>query len=144
MKHPFKFVDTVSVGIIALLAASACGAPPTGSPPATEESKTLRIATDGEPGRPAAAQIEEFARRVKETSGGKVLIEPVWKAVGEDKDDWDQAVARGVIAGDFDMGLIPDRAWDTEGASSFAALHAPFLVTSNSLMAKVADPAIAD
>jgi TRAP-type C4-dicarboxylate transport system substrate-binding protein len=109
-----------------------------------EQTKTLRIATDDEPGRPAAAQIEEFARQVKETSGGKVLIEPVWKAVGEDKDDWDQAVARGVMAGDFDMGLIPARAWDTEGVSSFAALHAPFLVTSNAMLAKVTDPALAD
>ncbi|MDQ1058499.1 TRAP-type C4-dicarboxylate transport system substrate-binding protein [Arthrobacter globiformis] len=143
MKQRFKFIGTVAAGLIGILAASGCSAP-TASPPATEQTKTLRIATDDEPGRPAAAQIEEFSRQVKELSGGRVLIEPVWKAVGEDKDDWDQAVARGVIAGDFDMGLIPARAWDTEGVSSFAALHAPFLVTSNALMAKVAEPAIAD
>ncbi|MDQ0863719.1 TRAP-type C4-dicarboxylate transport system substrate-binding protein [Arthrobacter globiformis] len=64
--------------------------------------------------------------------------------MGEDKDDWDQAVARGVVAGDFDMGLVPARAWDTEGVDSFAALHAPFLVTSKTLLSKVAEPAIAD
>ena len=143
MKQRFKFIGTVALGLIGILAASGCNAP-TPSPPATEQTKTLRIATDDEPGRPGASQIGEFARQVKELSGGRVLIEPVWKAVGEDKDDWDQAVAHGVMAGDFDMGLVPARAWDTEGVSSFAALHAPFLVTSNSLMAKVADPAIAD
>ncbi len=72
------------------------------------------------------------------------MIEPVWKAVGGDKDDWDQAVARGVVAGEFDMGLVPARAWDTEGVSSLAALHSPILVTSDALMAKVTEPAIAD
>jgi TRAP-type C4-dicarboxylate transport system substrate-binding protein len=122
------------VGI--LLASAACTAP-TVSPPATEQSRTLRIATDDEPGRPAAAQIEEYARQVESLSGGKLRIEPVWKAVGHDKDDWDQEVARGVVAGDFDMGLVPARAWDTEGVGTFAALHAPFLVTSNSLLAEI-------
>lgn len=133
--------------ILALLVASGCSAP--AAPPAStsgpaEQTRTLSVATDDEPGRPAAAQVEEFARQVKELSGGKVLIEPVWKAVGDDKDDWDQAVARGVAAGHFDMGLIPVRAWDTEGVTAFAGLHAPFLVTSNSLMEKVAAPEIAD
>ena len=143
MRNPSKLLTSVALAFMALLAASGCTAPSAG-PPATEQTKTLRIATDDEPGRPAAAQVEEFARQVKDASGGRILIEPVWKAVGHDKDDWDQAVARGVVAGDFDMGLVPARAWDTEGVGSFAALHAPFLVTSNSLLAKVTEPAIAD
>jgi TRAP-type C4-dicarboxylate transport system substrate-binding protein len=143
MRNSSRLLTSVAFGLMALLAASGCTAPATG-PSATAPTKTLRIATDDEPGRPAAAQVEEYARQVKDVSGGKILIEPVWKAVGHDKDDWDQAVARGVVAGEFDLGLVPARAWDTEGVSSFAALHAPFLVTSNSLLAKVTDPAIAD
>lgn len=134
----------VTLALAALLATAGCSAPASAPPAATAETRTLRIATDDEPGRPAADQIEEFARRVKELSGGTVLIEPVWKAVGEDRDDWDQAVARGVVAGDFDMALVPARAWDTEGVNTFAALHAPFLVTSSALMAKVAEPDVAD
>jgi TRAP-type C4-dicarboxylate transport system substrate-binding protein len=135
----------VGLGFAAILAGAACSPPPA-SPQSTEpqQTRTLRIATDDEPGRPAADQIEEFARQVKELSGGTLLIEPLWKAVGEDKDDWDQAVARGVMAGDFDMGLVPARAWDTEGVDSFAALHAPFLVTNNALLAKVIEPGVAD
>lgn len=144
MKNPFNFMTSVGFGLAALLTTAGCSSTTASPPPAAEQSKTLRIATDDEPGRPAAAQIEEFARNVKEHSGGKVLIEPVWKAVGEDKDDPDQAVARAVVTGDFDMGLVPARAWDTEGVSSFSALHAPFLVTSNALMAKVSAPAVAD
>ena len=115
MKNPFNFMTSVGFGLAALLTTAGCSSTTASPPPAAEQSKTLRIATDDEPGRPAAAQIEEFARNVKEHSGGKVLIEPVWKAVGEDKDDPDQAVARAVVTGDFDMGLVPARAWDTEG-----------------------------
>jgi TRAP-type C4-dicarboxylate transport system substrate-binding protein len=140
MKNPFNFMTSVGFGLAALLTTAGCSSTTASPPPAAEQTKTLRIATDDEPGRPAAAQIEEFARNVKEHSGGKVLIEPVWKAVGEDKDDPDQALARAVVTGDFEMGLVPARAWDTEEVSSFAALHAPFLVTSNALMAKVSDP----
>lgn len=143
MRHPMRCIYPTSVGLAAVLALSGCTGP-TASPTATEQPKTLRIATDDEPGRPAAAQIEEFARKVKELSRGTVIIEPVWKAVGHDKDDWDQAVARQVMSGEVEMALVPARAWDTEGVSSFAALHAPFLVTSEAMLSKVTEPAIAD
>lgn len=53
-------------------------------------------------------------------------------------------MARGVVANHFDMAVVPVRAWNTEGVTAFAGLHAPFLVTSNSLMEKVAAPDIAD
>jgi len=35
------------------------------------------------------------------------------------------------------MGMIPARAWDTEGVTSLRALQAPFLVTTNDLTAQV-------
>ena len=44
---------------------------------------TLRIGTDDDPGRPGAAQIEEFSRQVQELSKGQVRIEPVWRAAGD-------------------------------------------------------------
>jgi TRAP-type C4-dicarboxylate transport system substrate-binding protein len=102
----------------------------------TNKSVTLRIGTDDKPGKPAADQIQEFARRVEKLSGGKIRIEPVWHAAG-DGSDWDQRVARMVTGGSLDMGLIPSRAWDTEGVTSLRALNAPFLVTSDQLLAKV-------
>jgi TRAP-type C4-dicarboxylate transport system substrate-binding protein len=97
---------------------------------------TLRIGTDDEPGTPAADQIQELARRVSNLSGGEITIKPVWHAAG-DGPDWDQRVARMVTGGGLDMGLIPSRAWDTEGVESLRALNAPFLVTSDALMAEV-------
>jgi TRAP-type C4-dicarboxylate transport system substrate-binding protein len=97
---------------------------------------TLRIGTNDQQGLPAANQVEEFARQVRDLSGGQVRIEPVWKAAGE-VDDWDQVVGRMVIGGELDMGLIPARGWDTEGVTSLRALQAPFLVTSEELVAEI-------
>jgi C4-dicarboxylate-binding protein DctP len=35
------------------------------------------------------------------------------------------------------MGMIPARAWDTEGVTWLRALQAPFLITSNDLVGQV-------
>lgn len=98
---------------------------------------TLRIGTDDGPERPGGAQIREFARHVQQRSKGQVRIEPVWHAAGEGADDWDQVVARKVVRGELDMGMIPARAWDTEGVTSLRALHAPFLVNSDQLVGEI-------
>ena len=42
-----------------------------------------------------------------------------------------------VTSGELDMGLIPSRAWDTEGVTSLRALNAPFLVDSDELLDEV-------
>lgn len=104
---------------------------------------TLRIGTDDEPGRPAADQIQEFGRQVEALSDGQITVEPVWKADGQGQQDWDQRVARMVVSGELDMGLIPSRAWDTEGVTTLRALNAPFLVNSEALLARVVSADIA-
>jgi TRAP-type C4-dicarboxylate transport system substrate-binding protein len=98
---------------------------------------TLRIGTDEKVALPAADAIREFARQADERSDGQIRITPVWQAAGENADDWDQAVANMVIDGDLDMGMIPSRAWDTEGVTSLRALNAPFLVTSDEQLGEV-------
>lgn len=99
---------------------------------------TLRMGTDEGPGRPAADQVEQFAREVAARSGGRLRIEPVWHAAGDTgDDDWDQKVARLVVSGELDLGNIPARAWDTEGVTSLRALNAPMLVTSDDQVAQV-------
>ena len=109
-----------------------------------EPPVTLRIGTDDVPGRPAADSIEEFARQVKELSDDKLRIEPVWDADGPGHVAWDQRVARMVVGGELAMGLIPARAWDTEGVTSLRALHAPFLVTSDELLDRIVTSELAD
>ena len=121
---------------LAGLAATACSGDEEAAKADGSGPVTLRIGTDDEPGRPAADQIEELARRVAELSDGALRLEPVWHAAG-DGPDWDQRVARMVSTGELDMGLIPSRSWDTEGVTSLRALNAPFLVTSDELVAEV-------
>jgi TRAP-type C4-dicarboxylate transport system substrate-binding protein len=93
---------------------------------------TLTMATDETAGRPAAEQIEEFARQVEERSGGSLVIEPRFAAAGGvGQTAWDQKVARLVVDGEFDLGMIPTRAWDTEGVDTLRALNTPFLITTD-------------
>jgi TRAP-type C4-dicarboxylate transport system substrate-binding protein len=97
---------------------------------------TLRIGTFDVQGTPGADQIEEFARSVEKLSDGDIRVKPVFHAAG-DGPDWDQRVARKVTDGELQMGLIPSRSWDTEGVTSLRALNAPFLITSDELVAEV-------
>lgn len=122
-----------------LLATAGCAGDGGGS----AEPITLRIGTDDSPGVPAADQIEEFARQVAKLSDGAVKIEPVWHAAG-DSEDWDQAVARLVMDGTLEMGLIPARAWDTLAVTSLEPLQAPFLITSTAHLDEVVTSELAE
>jgi len=138
MKRAGLAAAAISVTMMMSLSACAGGAGGASSKAGGDPAPvTLRIGTADEPGLPGADAIEEFARQVREISDGHLLIEPVWQAAGVGADDWDQQVARMVVSGDLDMGMIPARAWDTEGVTSLRAVHAPFLVTSEALLEQV-------
>lgn len=100
---------------------------------------TLRLGTDDESSGPTGRVIKAFAEQVREMSGATIRIEPVFSAgkSGGDTKDWDQRVARMVVAGKLEMGLIPSRAWDTEGVTSLKALSAPLLLSSQALVDEV-------
>ncbi|ACZ30493.1 TRAP dicarboxylate transporter- DctP subunit [Xylanimonas cellulosilytica DSM 15894] len=119
-----------------------------GCTPAAQSAEpvTLRVGTDDRPGRPSADQIEEFARHVSDLSEGRITIEPVWQAVGDEdhRPDWDQQVARLVMSGELEMGLIPSRSWDTEGVETLRPLTTPFLVDSDELLAEILTSDLAD
>jgi TRAP-type C4-dicarboxylate transport system substrate-binding protein len=97
---------------------------------------TLRLGTDDGPETPGAQQIKHFAGEVARRSGGAVTIKPVWHADGG-QPHWDQYVARMVMDGRLDLAMVPSRAWDDVGVESLRAMTAPFLVTTDSLTAKV-------
>ncbi len=42
-----------------------------------------------------------------------------------------------VVQGELELGLVPTRAWDTEGVVGLRALNAPFLVTSDELLDRI-------
>ena len=97
---------------------------------------TLRIGTDDGPDMPGAQQIKHFAGEVARLSGGAVTIKPVWNADGS-QPHWDQYVARMVMDGRLELAMVPSRAWDDVGVESLRAITAPFLVTTDTLTAKV-------
>jgi C4-dicarboxylate-binding protein DctP len=136
----------IALGVVAVTVLAGCTSTDGGTKAGGGDAPvTLRMGTDDMPGLPAADQIEEFARQVDELSQGRLVIESAWNAAGESGgDDWDQKVARMVVAGEIEMGMIPARAWDTEGVTSLRALNAPFLITSDELAAEVATSEAAD
>ena len=93
--------------------------------------------------QPSGQQVDEFARRVNEMSDGTIQIEPVFHA-GDGGLDFDQRVIDRITSSDLDMGLIPTRAWDTEGVDSLRALNTPFLITSEAAVADVITSGIAN
>ena len=97
----------------------------------------LRLATPDEESRPGARQAAEFARQVERLSDGHLRIDITWEAVEENADDWDQQVARAVVDGEFDVGVVPARTWDTEGVTSLQVLQAPQMVDSHAVMDRV-------
>lgn len=124
-------------------ALSGCSHDPVSKAGGARPPVTLTIGTDDTKVRLSANLIEEFARQVDKASGGGVVVKPVWEAPGANQTYWDQKVARMVTSGDLDMGMIPARAWDTEGVSTLQALHAPLLVDSNALVDAVVTDGVA-
>ncbi|GAA4108029.1 hypothetical protein GCM10022415_00400 [Knoellia locipacati] len=124
-----------------LLASAAALAGCSGAGPSKAGGSTppvmLTLGTDDTDDRLSAGVVAEFTRQVTALSDGAIVIKPRWRAAGPDQADWDQKVARMVRAGTLDLGMIPARAWDTEGVSTFRALHAPFLVDSDALVRAV-------
>jgi TRAP-type C4-dicarboxylate transport system substrate-binding protein len=93
------------------------------------------------------AQIEEFARRVGELSGGTIRVVTVTdaaKSAPADAAGWDQEVARQVAAGEAEMGLVPSRAWESMGVTSLQALTAPFLVADETVLSSVVSGDLVD
>ncbi len=139
-----------TIGALIVTVAAGLFAAPTAEATSPVDPVTLRIGTNDGADGPMAVPIAEFARHVDELSGGSMHIEPAWDAGPGDTpptgeyNDWDQFVARRVVSGELDMGMIPARAWDTEGVLTLRALLAPFLVDSDALVeAIVADDELA-
>jgi TRAP-type C4-dicarboxylate transport system substrate-binding protein len=95
---------------------------------------TLRIGHSDPRGYPAGDAIEEFARRVGTLSEGKIRIRPVWQAAGVSVTQSNQRVARLVVSGELDLGMISSGAWDTEGVTTLRALQAPFLISTDEML----------
>jgi TRAP-type C4-dicarboxylate transport system substrate-binding protein len=127
-------MKTACVLLLAMLAtACSAGDKAGGSGPPVK----LRIGTDDSPGRPVAAAIAEFVAQARALSGGRIRVTAVYHAAGLNIRAWDQRVARLVESGRLEGGMVPARAWDEEGVTTLRALQAPYLVTSDRLVARI-------
>lgn len=82
--------------------------------------------------------LEYFGNQVAKLSGGTLRVRLIYDAAGHERPDVEAQVARKVRDGGFDLGWIGAAAWDELGVTSFQALHAPFLVTDDRLLDRVA------
>lgn len=105
---------------------------------------TLQLGMADDADQPDAPFARYFASRVKKLSHGAVRVRPVWDAAGQGAPDYEARLARMVRKGRYDLGWIGSRSWDQVGVTSFQALQAPFLVTDQALLGRIATGAVAE
>ena len=102
---------------------------------------TLEVGSPDRPDRPGSDALERIARDVERRSDGRLRLKIVHESQTREGPrnaaDGDQVVAKQVREGDLDLGMVPSRAWDVLGVKSFEALQAPFLITTDDLLAQV-------
>lgn len=136
----------------ALLALSACASDSgssSGNDPGTKTGGnpapiTITVADSQPQGKPSNVPLAEFARQVASLSEGSMQVKVVTEAsIDAPIPDSDVPVIESVKSGEFEMAVIPARAWSSAGVSSLRPLQAPFLVQSDEQMnAVVNDDAI--
>jgi TRAP-type C4-dicarboxylate transport system substrate-binding protein len=104
---------------------------------------TLQMGTRDGLQHPGARAVRAFGLLVDELSGGRLRIEPVFNAHGNEVHGWDAAIARRVAAGDLDLAIVATTAWEGDAAGGLTALHAPFLVGSDRLVERIVAPEFA-
>jgi TRAP-type C4-dicarboxylate transport system substrate-binding protein len=102
----------------------------------------LRLAAADDAEQPDARLVRYFAARVAELSGGSLEVRVTWDAGGSGSAH-EQRIVRLVHDGRFELGWVGARAWDRLGVKSFQALQAPFLVTDQALLGRIATGPVA-
>jgi C4-dicarboxylate-binding protein DctP len=136
MRIPCHIARATVAGLLGILVLGVTGCAGEGDDKAGGSGApvTLRIGHSDPRGYPASDAIEEFARRVGTLSEGKIRIRPVWQAAGVSVTQSNQRVARLVVSGELDLGMIASGAWDTEGVTTLRALQAPFLISTDEML----------
>ena len=127
--------------LVVSLMSTACSPQVTLTPAAAasqDEPITLHLAVSDQGGRPSEPYVLEFIEQVKMLSNGSLTIEPLWEAGAITEAGFEVGVVQLVREGQADLGLSGSRAFDMEGITSFQALQAPFLITSDALSKAVA------
>ena len=146
MDNKRRFVASLTALAIASLgtASQALAAPPD-SAGGAGNPVTLTIGTWNGPGSITGEVVQAYMAQVSELSNGNITLEPSWsiQAAGSEPTSYLTTVVDQVKAGTLDMAVIGSRFLDSAGMTSFDALGAPFLITSDALLdATTASPDI--
>jgi TRAP-type C4-dicarboxylate transport system substrate-binding protein len=108
-----------------------------GPPQKTGSVVTLTLgATEGR-GRPSTAIAEAFAARTKALSKGTIVVKIAYDSGGGNGTPLGLQESKLVVlvrSAKVDLAIVPTRAFDFQGVSSFQALQAPFLITTDAGM----------
>ncbi len=109
-----------------------------GPPPEGGKTVTLTLANPEPRGRAASQIAEVFAARAKRFSKGKVLVKIVYEFGWRDvpAGEIEANVIRSTRRGKAQLAIVPTRAFQGQGVTSFQALQAPFLITTDAGMAR--------
>jgi TRAP-type C4-dicarboxylate transport system substrate-binding protein len=99
---------------------------------------TLTLVTSEQQGRPGGDMVERFVATVDELSDGQIVIVPTFDHPSDQPPGFDQINIRALRDGDFDLGLVPARAWHSAGVTSLEPLQLPFVVETDEQADRVA------
>jgi len=99
---------------------------------------TLTLVTAEQQGRPGGDMVERFVDAVDELSDGQIVIVPTFDHPSDQPPGFDQINIRALRDGDFDLGLVPARAWRSAGVTTLEPLQLPFVVETDDRADRVA------
>jgi len=142
------FTTTRITAAIAVIAVAIAAGTSLAGPPATGETVTLTLANPESQGRPASQIAERFARTVATRSKGTVKVRIVYEAGRTTQNtptrEKEANLVRMVRTGKTQLAIVPNRAFQAQGITSFQALQTPFLITTDSQMARATTGRIAN
>jgi TRAP-type C4-dicarboxylate transport system substrate-binding protein len=144
MSTPIRFV--LAAGLVAL--AAGAGTSLAGPPGKTGSTVTLTLAGTEGRGRPSIDIAEAFAARVKALSKDSIVVKIAYDSGGNDATTTNNVqeanLVRLVRAGKVQLAIVPTRAFDFEGITSFQAIQAPFVVATEQGMDRLTRGTLAE
>jgi TRAP-type C4-dicarboxylate transport system substrate-binding protein len=123
--------------LVATITACTGGQPPAGDhTEAKAQPVTLRLGTPEEAGRPGYEIAQRFAATVRKDSDAAVTVNVT--QAGIDEPAFDQASIDELINGQYDLALVPARAWHSRGITTLEALQLPTLVETDDQADRIA------
>lgn len=107
----------------------------------------LTLADPEGAGRPASLIAERFATRLEQLSRGKIEVTVLYEAGKVTDSTPTQALeanlVRMVRRGKAQLAIVPSRSFEAQGVTTFQAVQAPFLITTESRMRAITTGSIA-